>query len=135
MSIDTATIYALLKTDTLQKATGSAFFLLFIVVFIFFLLTKVLEFEDRSMEPKIKSMLHLTYFSMAAIVINYVHTTVAGTVFAFFLTFSIAVTLAFLFVSLNNSTHLKKYHFCRIVCKGMLFLTFLSSFIIYNLPK
>ena len=135
MSVNTATLYALLKTDGLQKATGSAFFLMFIFVFIFFLLTKVLEFDDRSMEPRIKSMLNLTYMSMGVLVLNYIHTTVAGTLFSFFLTISIVVTLAMLFLSLNNSVHLKKYDFGKLVTKGILFLTYLSTFIIFNLPK
>ena len=135
MSIDTATLYAILKTDSLQKATGSAFFLLFIFVFIFFLLTKVLEFEDRSLEPKIKSMLNLTYMSMVVVLLNYVHTTVVGTVFSFFLTFSIAITLGTLFISLTSSVHLKKYYIGKLVTKGFLFLTCMSTFIVFNLPK
>ena len=135
MSVDTATLYALLKTDTLQKATGSAFFLLFIFIFIFFLLTKVLEFEDRLMEPKIKDMLHLAYMSMTVVLLNYIHTTVAGTVFVFLLIFAVGATLALLFVSLNNSGHLKKFHAGKLVCKGLLFICFLTSFIVFNIPK
>ena len=72
---------------------------------------------------------------MVVVLLNYVHTTVAGTVFSFFLTFSVAVTLGTLFISLTSSAHLKKYYIGKLVTKGFLFLTCMSTFIIFNLPK
>ena len=133
--MDSATIYAALKIDSLQKATGSAFFLLFIFTFIFFLMTKVLEYHDRSIETKIKSMLYTSYMSLTAIVINYVHTTVAGTVFCFFLTFAVAITLMLLFLSIDNSKHIKKFNVGKFIVKGLLFLVFMTSFIVFNMKR
>ena len=95
----TDAVYVLLKSDSLQKATGAAFFILFTASFIFFFLTKIIDRDDNSFDPKIKNTLNLIYMSMVSIVIHYIHNSTAGTIFSFLLTFFLSATLILLILS------------------------------------
>ena len=135
MAMLTDAVYVLLKSDGLQKATGAAFFILFTTSFIFFFLIKIIDRDDNSFDPKIKNTLNLIYMSMVAIIIHYIHNSTAGTIFSFLLTFFLSATLILLILSKRNSEMIVKYKNCKLVTKGILFVTYLTSFIVFNMPK
>ena len=130
-----ANLYLLLKTDSLQKPSGAAFFILFTLVSIFFLLSRFIETDDKAMQFRVKHTLNLSYMALVALVINYVHTTVAGLVFNYILIVCTGLTLMLLILNYRNNDHYTKYKAFKIITKGVLAVNFLVTFIIFNTIK
>ena len=135
MATLTSNLYLLLKTDALQKPSGAAFFILFMLVSIFFILSRFIETDDKAMQFRVKHTLNMSYMALVAIVLNYVHNTLAGLIFSFLLVVSTGITLMLLILNYRNNDHYSKYKFFKLINQGVLAGSFLTIFIIFNFVK
>lgn len=135
MNLLTSNLFLLLKTDSLQKPSGAAFFILFALVSIFFILSRFIQTDDRAMQFRVKHSLNLSYMSLVAIVFNYIYTTIAGLVFSYLLVVSSSITLMLLILNYRNNDHYKIYKIFKLITKGILTATFLTVFINFNFVK